>query len=283
MGQRSREFSVRRHPVPASADGGHGRTPEASAGMHPSGEQDTVAVEEPLEIRIEGIPAAITMRTPGDDLDLAAGFLMTEGVVDGWDDVRAMAVVAENVVDVRLSEGVPAARARSADRALFSNSSCGICGKASLDRLVHRSGQVAGWMPEERVLSALPETLRAQQPLFAATGGTHAASLFDASGRLIAPREDIGRHNAVDKCIGAQLRLEGVFSGLGLVTTSRAGFEIVQKSIVAGLGCVVSVGAPTSLAIEAANRAGLVLFAWHQGHRWVGYSFPEPSSAPPTA
>ena len=244
---------------------------------HPPAERrneasDVVAVEEPLEIRIEGIPAAITMRTPGDDLDLAAGFLLTEGVVDGWDDIRALAVVAENVVDVRLAEGVPAARARSADRALFSSSSCGICGKASLDRLVLRCAPVRGWCPEPAVLALLPTQLTGSQVLFAQTGGTHGAALFDPGGELSAAREDVGRHNAVDKTIGARLRTEGAFAGHGLVTTSRAGFEIVQKAVVAGLGCVVSVGAPTSLAVEAAKRAGMVLVGWHQGHRWVVYT-----------
>lgn len=260
MAERSRVFSVHRHPSLGGTTAGAGD------------ETDVVAIEEPLEIRIEGIAAAITMRSPGDDLDLAAGFLLTEGVIDGWDDVRAVAIVAENVVDVRLAEGVPGVRARSADRALFSSSSCGICGKASLDRLVQRSGPVAGWMPDESVLSKLPERLRAEQTLFAVTGGTHATALFDAAGQLIAPREDVGRHNAVDKSIGAHVRVEAEFRGLGLVTTSRAGFEIIQKSIVAGLGCVVSVGAPTSLAIEAAIRAGLTLVAWHHGHRWVQYA-----------
>lgn len=279
MEESARVFLVRRHAVSTAATGDHVQAGETGeVGTEPA-ETDEVAVEEPLEIRIEGLAVAITMRTPGTDLDLAAGFLVTEGVIDGWDDVRALATVAENVVDVRLSEGVPAARARSADRALFSNSSCGICGKASLDRLILHASPVAGWTPRPEILATLPDALRSCQSLFAKTGGTHAAALFDAAGCLFGAREDVGRHNAVDKTIGARLRGDRVFDGLGLVTTSRAGFEIVHKSIVAGLGCVVSVGAPTSLAIEAANRAGLTLICWHQGHRWAEYSVAARSGA----
>src|SRR5687767_15774651 len=138
------------------------------------------------------------MRTPGHDLDLVAGFLLTEGVIDGIDDVRAMAEVGENTVDVRLAEGVPAARARSADRALYATSSCGICGKASIERL-RRGGTVTRWEPPPALLLALPTRLTAAQVGFGETGGLHGAALFDASGALLVVREDVGRHNAVDK------------------------------------------------------------------------------------
>ena len=247
----TRRFSVQRTP------GGAG--------------EDDVALEEPLEIRIEGVAAAVTMRTPGHDLDLAAGFLLTEGVIDGWDDVRAIAAIANNTVDVRLAEGVPVARARSADRALYATSSCGICGKASIDRICS-GGSVTGWLPASAVLRALPDALAAAQPGFSRSGGLHGAACFDAGGVLSAPREDVGRHNAVDKVLGAQLRSDVDVRGLGLVVTSRAGFEVVQKAITAGVGCVVAFGAPTSLAVDAALAAGLTLVAWARGERWSVYS-----------
>ncbi len=254
---KTRRIAVRREP------GGMGK--------------DDVAVEEPLEIRVEGIAAAVTMRTPGDDLDLAAGFLLTEGVVDGWDDIRAMAVVGENTVDVRLAEGVPAGRARSADRAFYASSSCGICGKASIDR-IRRGGAVAGWLPSSAILSGLPDALAAMQAGFASSGGLHGAALFDVSGTLFDAREDVGRHNAVDKTFGARLRADTGFIGLGLVVSSRAGFEIVQKAVAAGVGCVVAFGAPTTLAVDAAFAAGLTLVAWARSERRSVYS----PTSPPT-
>lgn len=228
---------------------------------HGAGE-DAVAVEEPLELRIEGIAAVLTMRTPGHDLDLAAGFLLGEAVIDGWDDVRAMAQVAENVVDVRLAEGVPAARARSADRSLFTSSSCGLCGAASLDRLPRPKARGPGWVPSDEVLTAAVAGLSAAMTCFQQTGGVHGAALFGRDGSLLVTREDIGRHNAVDKAIGARLRSEGDCVGLGLVVSSRAGFEIVQKAVAAGVGCLVVFGAATSLAVDAAAAADLPLIGW---------------------
>ncbi len=249
-----------------------GRGGSAPPQRPPVRDEDDIVAEEPLEIRVEGVAAAVTMRTPGDDLDLAAGFLLTEGVIDGPDDLRALAVVGENTVDVRLAEGVPAARARSADRALYATSSCGICGKASIDRLrTHFSG-VEGWMPEAHVLAGLPDALRAAQGAFQATGGLHGAALFDAAGRLFDAREDVGRHNAVDKVLGARLRADALdFAGLGLVVSSRAGFEIVQKALVARMPLVVAMGAPTSLAVEAAAAAGMTLIGWLRPDRWTVY------------
>ncbi len=246
--------------------------------------QDDVAAEEPLEIRVEGVPTAITMRTPGDDLDLAAGFLWTEGVIDGLDDIRGLAMVGENTVDVRLSDGVPAARARSADRAFYATSSCGICGKASIDRLRRTFGGVRGWMPEPAILAGLGDALRGEQAAFLETGGLHGAALFDATGRLSDVREDVGRHNAVDKVLGARLRADHLdFAESGLLATSRAGFEIVQKALVVGVPLVVTLGAPTSLAVDAAKEAGMTLIGWlrtgwlrtePQTARWVVYSGP---------
>ncbi len=234
---------------------------------------DTIAAEAPLELRVEGIAAVLTMRTPGHDLDLAAGFLLAAGVVDGWDDVRAMAQVADNVVDVRLAEGVPAGRARSADRAIFASSSCGLCGVASLDRLPRPQARGAGWVPDDAVLGAVVAALSAEMTTFAATGGVHGAALFSADGTLLVVREDVGRHNAVDKVIGARLRQDGDCIGLGLVVSSRAGFEIVQKAVAAGVGCMVVFGAATSLAVDTAAKAELPLIGW-AARRPVRYGSP---------
>lgn len=245
---------VRVHRVP----GGHG--------------EDVVVVEEPLEIRVEGQTAAITMRTPGDDLDLVMGFLAGEGVIDGPDDVRAMAEVGPNTVDVRLAEGVPPWRARLADRQLYATSSCGICGTASLERVARQGGEIVPWEPAPEVLALLSARLRAAQSTFDATGGLHAAAAFDVHGELADVREDVGRHNAVDKVIGARLRRDAGWEAHGLVTTSRAGFEIVQKAWMGGVPVVAVVGAPTTLAIDAARRAGIRLVAWLRGERWGVYA-----------
>lgn len=235
---------------------------------------DALAVEEPLEIRVEGVPTAITMRTPGEDVDLTIGFLATEGVIDGMDDVRAIATVAENTVDVRLAEGVPTARARSADRALYATSSCGVCGKASLDRLlVARRAPLSPWTPDPAMLATLPARLRVAQEGFLSSGGLHAAALFDTTGLLHVVREDVGRHNAVDKvigaCLGADLPMQ---EGVGLLVTSRGGFEIVQKALVVGIPVVAVLGAATTLAVDAARAGGITLVGWLRGERWVGYT-----------
>lgn len=266
----SSESRVRRVSV-SRVHGAGGSTPRNAPGVVAA--EDDVVVEEPLEIRVNGAPAAITMRTPGEDLDLAAGFLWTEGVIDGPDDLRAMAIVAENVVDAVLAEGVPAGRARTADRALYATSSCGICGKASLERVRLATGHVAGWSPSNEVVLTLAEHLRAAQPTFARTGGLHGVALFDAAGRLLLAREDVGRHNALDKLLGARLRADALpLDGLGVVTSSRAGFELVQKCAVAGVGVLVALGAPSSLAIDAARHVGLHLWAWTRSDRATRYA-----------
>lgn len=231
--------------------------------------QDEVVVEEPLELRVEGQPVAITLRTPGQDLDLAAGFLWTEGVIDGADDLRALATVADNVVDVRLAEGVPPARARSADRAFFATSSCGICGTASMDRIRRKAPVLEPWRPEPELLRLLPARLEALQENFGATGGLHAAAIFDRKGELLFLREDVGRHNAMDKVLGAALRAERDVYGLGMVVTSRLGFELVQKCWMGGLSALVAFGAPTSLAVQTAHEGGLCLVGWLRPGRMV--------------
>jgi len=240
-------------------------------------DRDVVAVEEPLEIRVEGAPVAVTMRTPGDDLDLVAGFLFTEGVIDGFDDVRAMRHVDDpadpqgNTVDVLLAEGVPAARRTRADRSLFASSSCGVCGKASLDRIFVRTPPLERtWDPSPDVLTALPDRLRAAQAVFSETGGLHAAGLFSRSGELELLREDVGRHNAVDKVIGARLRADRIpIDDCILLVSGRAGFEIVQKALVARIGVLAAVGAPSSLAVELARAGGQRLVGFLRG---AGYN-----------
>lgn len=241
---------------------------------------DAVAAEEPLEIRVEGEPTAVTMRTPGHDLDLAAGFLYTEGVIDGPDDLRALAHVDDpadprgNTVDCVLAGGVPLARKRRAQRDFFASSSCGICGKATLDRVFQQVPERAHRpLPAPERIHALPSALRAAQAVFGETGGLHAAGLFDPAGALDILREDIGRHNAVDKVIGARLRADRVpCDDAWLVVSGRAGFEIVQKALVAGLPLLAAVGAPSSLAVELAARGGLTLIGFLRDGRFNVYS-----------
>lgn len=250
---------------------------------------DRVVAEEPLEVRIEGRPVAVTMRTPGDDLDLAAGFLYTEGVIEEPDDVVALAHVGAdagaraaerggrgtcNVVDVRLASGVPAARRHRADRELYASSSCGICGKRSLDRIFADAAPLASAPRVRReVLLALPERMRAAQAVFQATGGLHAAALFSFEGALEVLREDVGRHNAVDKVIGWRLRQDRLpVDDRVLLVSGRAGFEIVQKAFVARIPLVAAVGPPSSLAVELARRAGMTLVGFLRHDRFNCYA-----------
>jgi FdhD protein len=244
-----------------------------------STEEDAVAVEEPLEIRVEGRPIAVVMRTPGADLDLVAGFLFTEGVIDGPDDLAALAHVDKpgdqrgNTVDVLLAAGVDREPLARATRALYATSSCGLCGKASIDRLLVAGRPRAGrWEPDPAVLRSLPEQLHRLQPGFSATGGLHGAALATAEGELELAREDVGRHNAVDKVLGARLRADRVpVDDRILVASSRAGFEIVQKAVVAGIPCIAAFGAATSLAIDLARDANVVLVAFLHADRYNVY------------
>jgi len=242
--------------------------------------EDQLAAEEPLEIRIEGEPAAVLMRTPGHDLELVAGFLVTEGVIDGPDDISALAHVDDprdpqgNTVDVVLAAGVPAARRDRARRELFASSSCGVCGKATIDQLFVRSPPLDRRMePDPAVLLGLSEACRPHQTLFDSTGGLHAAALFTQHGELEVIREDIGRHNAVDKVVGWCLRRDAVpVDGRILFVSGRAGFEIVQKAIVARIPALAAVGAPSSLAVELARGAGLYLAGFLRDGRFNRYA-----------
>lgn len=246
---------------------------------HPSDQSvtDQLVVEEPLEIRVEDRSVAVLMRTPGHDLDLVAGFLRTEGIIDDRDDLSALAPLGDgdqaNTVVARLSAGVEAhlAALEQATRELYATSSCGICGKASIDRLVVAApAPVPVHLDDARIL-ALPAALEAAQEAFAATGGLHGAALVAGDGSLRLCREDVGRHNAVDKVVGAALRADLDLTGHGLLVSSRAGFEIVQKAVVAGLGAVYAVGAATSLAVDLAAERGLPLVGFLRADRFTRY------------
>ena len=246
-------------------------------GEHRTTRPDTVAAEEPLEIRLSGKPLAVTMRTPGHDFDLVHGFLATEGVITGPDDVAALrycdSVDADgrntyNVVDVDLAPGIEAPDT-ALDRNFYTSSSCGVCGKASIDAIRTRTRyDVAGdgvRVPLETLL-ALPDRLRAAQEVFEKTGGLHAAGLFTADGELGALREDVGRHNAVDKVIGDGVR-EGrlPLAGSVLMVSGRASFELTQKAAMAGIPVLAAVSAPSSLAVELAADVGLTLVGFLRG------------------
>lgn len=247
---------------------------------------DTLATEEPLEIRAQGpgqeaSQVAVTMRTPGGDFELAAGFLFTEGLV-GSGDVRRVAYCDDlddedqryNVVTVTLATPVDTERLR---RNFFATSSCGVCGKASLDDIAVRCAVVPlGLTVPAAVLVGLPERLRAAQQVFDQTGGLHAAGLFTAAGEPIAIREDVGRHNAVDKVIGEQMLAGRVpLSEAILQVSGRASFEIVQKAAVAGIPVVSAVSAPSSLAVEAGDRLGVTVLGFVRDGRCNIYSHPD--------
>jgi FdhD protein len=245
---------------------------------------DRLATEEPMEIRVdepggEQRTLAITMRTPGHDFELAAGFLLTEGLI-GPDDLRGVRycdVPREeqhyNVVTVAVGRPLP----DLAERSFYTTSSCGVCGKASLDALDVQCAPVApGPEVAPAVLTALPEELRRVQRVFDRTGGLHAAALFDAGGKLLTSREDVGRHNAVDKVVGAALMAgELPLAGRILLVSGRASFEIVQKAAVAGIPIVCAVSAPSSLAVDAARRFGITLAGFLRGDRFNVYSHTE--------
>ncbi len=241
-----------------------GREPEA----------DWVVVEEPLQIRVEGEPLAVTMRTPGADRELVAGFLFSEGLIDGPADLASVGMARdvfesshpENTVAVRLSAAaarhLPARRQR-AGRDFVAVAACGVCGKKTIDSLRQEMAPIEPLEVPLELLRELPERMRASQRLFAETGGIHAAALFEPDGRLVALHEDIGRHNAVDKLIGDAL-LRGAWP-LGqrvLLSSGRAGFEVVQKALRAGLPVMAAVGAASSLAVEMAREAGMTLYSF---------------------
>jgi FdhD protein len=238
---------------------------------------DTLAVEEPLEIRVSGQPLTVTMRTPGDDFDLVAGFLTAEGVIGSAADLTAMRVCTDtgesgeptyNVVDVALAPGVPPPDP-SVERAFYTTSACGVCGKTSIDALRHRAPydlSADQTLLDPAVLTGLPDTLREAQRVFDRTGGLHAAGLFDSEGALLAVREDVGRHNAVDKIVGWALREDLLpLTGKVLMVSGRASFELVQKAVIAGIPMLCAVSAPSSLAVDLAAECGLTLVGFLRG------------------
>ena len=240
----------------------------------PRRDQDLLAVEEPLQIRLNGRDLAITMRTPGYDSELATGFLFTEGILPGREAIAGIDE-GDNSIDVRL-KGEASLDVSAQTRHFYLTSSCGVCGKASVDALV-AAGCTAP--PRDRLkvsadtLRALPETLRATQPVFDRTGGLHAAALFDASGGLQLVREDVGRHNAVDKLVGRSV-LDGrvPLHDSILLVSGRASFELVQKALMAGIALLAAVGAPSSLAVETALRFGMTLAGFVREGRFNLYS-----------
>jgi FdhD protein len=242
-----------------------------------SDRDDRVVVEEPLEIRVGGAPISITMRTPGHDDELALGFLLTEGLVPSRAAVASLTSGAgrdaHNVIEVTLTEGHTLDAAQHA-RAFYAASSCGVCGKSSLAALRVRT---RGCHDDEvrvakEVLFALPDAMRRAQATFDSTGGLHAAALFDARGALLGLREDVGRHNAVDKVIG-RAALDGhALEGHVLMVSGRAGFEIAQKAAVARIPVLAAVSAPSSLAIEVAEELGVTLVGFLRPPRATIYA-----------
>ncbi|OBK77244.1 formate dehydrogenase accessory sulfurtransferase FdhD [Mycobacterium sp. 1274761.0] len=248
---------------------------------------ETLVVEEPLEIRVNGKPVTVTMRTPGADVELAQGFLLTEGVIGHRDDLATVRYCkgtgpddlnTYNVLDATLSPGVAMPQV-DITRNFYTTSSCGVCGKASLEavRTISRysPGDDATQVAAD-ALSAMPELLRTEQKVFASTGGLHGAALFDATGGLLAVREDIGRHNAVDKVIGWAVEQNKVpLTETVLLVSGRASFELTQKAVMAGIPVMAAVSAPSSLAVDLASQSGVTLVAFLRGDSMNVYTRPD--------
>jgi FdhD protein len=249
---------------------------------------ETLVVEEPMEIRVNGSPITVTMRTPGSDIELAQGFLLTEGIITRRDDVLAVRYCrgsagpdganTYNVLDVTLAAGVPPP-AVDITRNFYTTSSCGVCGKASIDavRLVSRYSTADQTVNiAASTLTAMPARLRSAQKVFSSTGGLHGAALFDPDGTMLVVREDIGRHNAVDKVIGWALENDRIpLSGAALLVSGRASFELTQKCVMAGAPIFAAVSAPSSLAVELAVQSGITLIAFLRGNSMNVYSRPD--------
>lgn len=256
-------------------------------------EEDVLATEEPMEIRLVTLEGgeeverslSVTMRTPGNDFELTVGFLYAEGILGGRQDIDRVAYCTDprieqeyNVVSVHLREGVSYDPAKL-ERHFYTTSSCGVCGKTSLEAVrVRTRVEIPQGRPRVRreVVASLPDRLREGQEIFAATGGLHAAGLFDPDGGLESIREDVGRHNAVDKLVG-EMVLEGrvPLHGSILAVSGRASFEIMQKAAVAGIPIVVAVGAPSNLAVDLAREFGMTLVGFARGDTFNVYAGPE--------
>lgn len=274
---RSRSMAKRSHPV---------EVVRVTAGLAAPLARDVVAVEEPLEIRVAGETFAVTMRTPGDDRELAIGLLFSEGLIASVDDLSAIAHCARaddlaqgNVLEVTPAPGVFIdldARAPSR-RGTLTTSACGVCGRRTVDDLLAtRAPLPLGAGVDARVISQCVRSLRERQRLFDETGGCHGAALFTFEGAHVATFEDIGRHNAVDKTVGAMVRAKRVpLAEHMLVVSGRAGFEVVQKAHAGGVPVVVSVSAPSSLAVAMADRANITLAGFARGESLTLYTSPE--------
>jgi FdhD protein len=239
---------------------------------------DYLVAEEPLEIRVNGSPLSVTMRTPGNDLELAAGFLLTEGIIDRGPQIERLehppgGPNAKNVVEVQLAEDVEIDSAAQ-QRNFFVASSCGICGKTSIDAVRRRGMRPPNpaFQIAPEILCRLPDQLREAQGIFERTGGLHGAALFDREGKLIEVREDVGRHNAVDKLIGWAIMGGQSLEDRLMLVSGRGGFEIVQKALAAGIPLLASVSAPSSLAVQLARQMQLTLVGFLRGTRFVIYA-----------
>lgn len=245
---------------------------------------DTLAAEEPLELRLTGQPLTVTMRTPGHDIQLAHGFLLTEGVIDTVEDVAAARYCDSpgpdgrntyNVLDIHLAPGV-APPDNSVQRNFYTTSSCGVCGKAALDAVrlrTHHSPAADPVVVDAAALATFGDKLRAAQRVFDSTGGLHAAGLFTPDGTVLAVREDVGRHNAVDKVLGWALLQDHIpLRGTVLMVSGRASFELVQKAAMAGVPMLAAVSAPSSLAVELAEEQGMTLVGFLRGESMNVYT-----------
>lgn len=249
---------------------------------------DVTAREEPLEIRVEGRSVAVVMRTPGHDEELAAGFLVTEGVVQRARDILEVSQCPSvdntkgNVVDVLLGGAV--VNWESLTRHVFSASSCGLCGKTSIESVFQKFPAVtAEWVVTPEVIAGLPEKLRAAQEAFSQTGGLHASGLFDLEGNLRVLREDVGRHNALDKIIGHALQNDLLpLNRHVLLVSGRVSFEIIQKALAAGIALVAAISAPSSLAVDFAQEAGQTLIGFLRGGTMNVYTHAQRVRTTPT-
>ena len=260
---------------------------DAPDGTREKRHEDRLATEEPLEVRLEWPGRAahrvwVTMRTPGHDFELAAGWARHEGLLTTLDDLAGVAYCTDatlapeqelNVVTITLRAAPPHEPAPRSTAVSAGSSACGVCGADSLDAAlaVSHGGTWDGPLPTAAVVRGLPDALRERQQVFDRTGGVHAAGLATADGGLLVVREDIGRHNAVDKVTGARLLAGEPVAGACLVVSGRAGFELVQKAVAAGSGSLAAVGAPTSLSVGLAERAGLALWGFTRERRTVRY------------
>lgn len=256
----------------------------SAGGVHSHGSvSDAVAAEAPLEIRVEGRSIAVVMRTPGHDRELAAGFLLSEGVIASCQDVFEISLCPSTspeggAVDVLLKQP-ERVNMESLTRHVFTSSSCGVCGKASIDAAMQTHPPLEpprAALTDASVLFSLPEKQRAAQPVFAETGGLHASALFDLKGELLMTREDVGRHNALDKVIGAALLENRLpLAECILLLSGRTSFELVQKALAARIPIVAAVGAPSSLAVQLAEDAGITLCGFLRADRGNVYAHPK--------